>query len=72
MKCPCCETEMQKGYIRNSDQPVQWMPENKKPSIWKTGVAEDAVVLGNNNFWKGYSATAYHCPSCRFVIVPEE
>ena len=72
MKCPRCEREMQKGYFRNADQPVQWIPEDTKPSIWKTGVAENAVVLGEESFWKGYRATAHYCPTCRFVIVPEE
>ncbi len=72
MKCPCCEKEMRKGFFRNSDQPVQWIPENSKPSIFKTGVAEGAVVLGDKSFWKGYRADAYYCPTCRFVIVPVE
>ena len=70
MNCPCCEREMHKGYLRNSDQPVQWIPDDSKPSIFKTGVAESAVVLGDNSFWKGYRAEAYYCPCCRFVIVP--
>ena len=51
MKCPRCEREMRKGYFRNADQPVQWIPEGSKPSIWKTGVAEGAVVLSEESFW---------------------
>ena len=72
MKCPRCEREMQKGYFRNSDQPVQWIPEGSKPSIFKTGIAEGAVVLGDSSFWSGYRATAYRCSSCHIIIVPEE
>ena len=72
MKCPCCGREMHKGYFHNANQPVQWISENSKPSIFKTGVAEGAVVLGDSSFWKGYRATAYRCSFCRFIIVPEE
>ena len=72
MKCPYCEREMQKGYFRNADQPVQWIPENSKPSIWKTGVAEGAVVLSEESCWKAYRADAYYCSKCKLVIVPEK
>lgn len=70
MKCPHCEREMKKGYFRHVDQPVQWIPEGSKPSIWKTGVAEGAVVIGKESFWKGYRADAFYCPACKIVIVP--
>ena len=70
MKCPNCEREMRKGYLKNTDQPVQWIPENSKPSIWKTGVADGAVVLSEESFWKGYRADAYYCANCKMVIVP--
>ena len=72
MKCPRCQREMERGYFRNPDQPVQWIPEGSKPPIFKTGVAEGAIVLGDNSFWKGSRATAYRCPTCRFIVVPEE
>ena len=70
MKCPCCEREMRKGYLRNTDQPVQWIPEDKKPSIWKTGVADSAVVLSGESSWKGYRADACYCSHCKMVIIP--
>lgn len=72
MNCPYCVKEMRKGFVRNADQPIQWIPESSKPSIWKTGIAEGAVVLGEESFWKGYCADAYYCPQCKFVIIPKE
>ena len=72
MKCPRCQREMRNGYLRNSDQPIQWIPEGRKPSIWKMGVADGAVVLGTDSFWQGYRADASYCPSCKIVIIPAE
>ena len=72
MNCPVCKREMRKGYLRCADQPVQWIPEDKKPSIFKTGVADDAVVFGGSSFWTGYRADAYYCTVCRFAILPEK
>ncbi len=70
MKCPCCQREMHRGYLSNSNQPVQWIPEGNRPSFWKTGVAEGAVVLGTSSFWRGYRAAAFYCPSCKTVTIP--
>ena len=72
MKCPRCEREMQKGYFRNANQSVQWIPETSKPSIWKSGVAKGAIELGDCSFSRGYWVDAHYCPACRFVIVPVE
>ena len=70
MKCPACQREMQKGYLHNAGQPVQWIPEDSKPSLWKTGVANGAVVLDNDFLWRGYRADAFYCPACKMVIAP--
>lgn len=70
MKCPYCEREMRKGYFHDGDQPIQWIPEGQKPSIWKTGVAEGAVSLGQGSYWRTWSATAFYCRSCKIIIAP--
>lgn len=70
MKCPYCGREMRKGYFHASDQPIQWIPEGTKPSIWKMGVAEGAVQMGDESFWKGYRADAFYCAACKTVIIP--
>ena len=70
MKCPHCEREMKKGYLHNHSQPVQWIPEGGKPSIWKAVAAEGGVVFGEDSFWKGYRADAFYCPACKILIAP--
>ncbi len=71
MKCPSCQKEMHNGYVFERDQPIQWIPAESKPSIWKTGVAEGSVVLGGGGFWTGgYKAEAFYCKNCKIVILP--
>lgn len=70
MKCPACQREMRKGYFIDREAPIQWIPEDSKPSVWKTGMADGAVALGGGSYWKNYKADAYYCSSCRFVVVP--
>lgn len=73
MKCPYCQEEMQSGYIHNSNQPVQWIPEGKKPSGFSFTVSDDGVTLSNEfKPFKanGYRAKAYYCNKCHLVIAP--
>ena len=72
MKCPKCEREMRKGYLNHGEAPVQWIPEGSKPSLFKTGVAQGAVVLGGGSYWKNYRADAWYCPVCKMVVIPTE
>lgn len=70
MKCPYCGTEMQKGYLHDHSQPVQWIPEGKKPSAWKGVPAKEGITLGEGSLWDwdGYRADAFYCPTCKIVI----
>lgn len=70
MKCPYCGKEMREGYFQSGAQPIQWIPKDSKPSIWKTGVAKGAVVMGEGSLMKSYQAEAFCCSSCKIVIVP--
>ena len=70
MKYPYCEREMRKGYLIDREAPVQWIPENEKPSLFKGTLAEGAVQLGSGSYWKNYKADAYYCPVCKTVIIP--
>ena len=72
MKCPKCEREMRKGYLRSTYQPVQWIPEGSKPSPWISGVAKDAVVFGRESSWKDYRAEACYCDACKMVVISDE
>ena len=56
MKCPYCGAEMNKGYFHNDGQPVQWIPEGQKPSVWRGQLAKASVPLGQGSWLKGYRA----------------
>lgn len=72
MKCPYCSREMEAGYIHNGNQPVQWIPNGKKPSIFKFSAADDGVKLSNKFSMGGYDAEAYYCDACHVVIAKAE
>ena len=70
MKCPYCEKEMRKGYLIDREAPIQWIPENEKPPLFKGTLAYGAVQLGGGSYWKNYRAEAHFCQSCKTVIIP--
>ena len=73
MNCPYCKNEMTPGYIPNGGQPVQWLPEGRRPSPFSFTVAEAGVPLRNTfSPWKanGYKAAAYYCKGCGIVLAP--
>ena len=70
MKCPYCEQEMRSGYVHNQGQPVQWIPDGVRASVWRGGLANGAVQLGEDSFWFDSKADAFYCPSCEVVIIP--
>ena len=72
MKCPSCQRALRKGYFHAASQPIQWIPEGVKPCIWKGGVADGAVVVGQGSYWRTYRADAYYCNACKIVIAPIE
>ncbi len=75
MNCPYCQKKMQLGYIPNWSQPLQWLPDGKRPSIFSFTAAKDAVPL-RNQFRPlkahGYKAKAYYCIKCKIVIAPTQ
>ena len=70
MKCPACQREMRKGYLVDRQSPVQWIPEDGKPPLFKGTLADGAIQLGSGSYWKNYKADSYYCPFCHFVITP--
>ena len=68
MKCPYCNKEMSVGYIHNGNQPVQWIPGNKKPSAFRFSVTDGGVKLNNKLSLGGYNAEAFYCDACHIVI----
>lgn len=72
MRCPYCQKEMQRGYIPNGSQPVQWIPDGERPSVLSFSVTEQGVSLVNQ--FKplkanGYKAEAHYCSDCKVASV---
>lgn len=62
---------MKAGYIPGTDQPVQWIPDGKKKSVFKFSVAYDGIALSDKGIHiTGYTADAFFCQKCGIVIVP--
>ena len=86
MNCPYCLKEMRCGYFFNDRSPIQWIPDDKKPSKINFTVADGAVSLCGKveplleaswktslkSIIKGYKAQAYYCDECRIVIAKAE
>lgn len=72
MKCPYCGKEMSVGYIHNGSQPVQWMPDGKKTSLFRFSTADGGKKLSNKLSLGGYNAEAFYCDACHVVIAKTE
>ena len=72
MKCPYCSKEMSVGYIHNGNQPVQWIPNDKKPSTFRFSATDSGVKLSNKLSLGGYKAEAFCCDACHVVIAKTE
>ena len=68
MKCPYCNNEMQKGYIQCRDG-VTWTPKKQWVAAFSS-LGAGAVPLGKDNGLSPNSvAEAYHCGTCKKVII---
>jgi len=47
MNCPYCQNEMPLGYIPSWSQPVQWLPDGKRPSMFAFTLAKSGIPLIN-------------------------
>lgn len=71
MECPYCKKEMKPGYMYNGRQPLQWIPEDEKPSAFAFGTAKGSISLQHKPTFpaiNGYRAEAYYCADCRVVM----
>lgn len=64
MKCPYCQKEMRLGYIYNGKQPVHWIPNGGRPSVFAFSIAEQGVgvpllpMVNKFQLLTGYKAAA--------------
>lgn len=67
MKCPYCGKEMRYGVIQSPHE-INWKP--KKAKLFGTAqFHEGAIVLSQNNFFKGSCVEAYRCDDCKKIII---
>ena len=70
MRCPYCQKEMQRGYIPNGSQPVQWIPDGERPSVLSFSVTEQGVSPVNQVKpvkATGDKAEAHHCTDKKLI-----
>lgn len=74
MECPYCKQEMKPGYFYNSRQPLHWIPEDGKPSVFAYKTAKGGVSLRHrlSSGIGGYQTEAYYCADCHVVMAKTE
>lgn len=74
MECPYCKKEMKPGYLYNGRQPLQWIPEDGRPSAFAFSTAKSSVSLRHkpSSGIGGYRAEAFYCDACRIVMTKTE
>ena len=75
MECPYCRKNMESGYIPNGQQPVQWIPDGEKPSMFSFSTSPKGITLCNKFSplkANGYKAKAYYCSHCGIVLAQIE
>ena len=65
MKCPCCDSEMEQGYIQ-SQRPIIWSATKKHFAIIPDNNT-DVGVTGES--WGGCYAPSFLCRVCNKLIV---
>ena len=69
MKCPFCNEEMEKGYIKSSHL-IHWGKDRKLGFFPNDDLK--LVKRGRMGFVRGHFAEAHYCGSCRKIIVELE
>lgn len=68
MKCPFCNNEMQEGFVQCRDGVYWTLKKQKVPAL--TFLANDAIAIGGNDrLMPNSMAIAYHCETCKNVMI---
>jgi len=65
MKCPCCGSEMIKGYVVSARRILFSTEDNE--CLFDIKSKEDVVLSSHN--WTGPTCIAYHCDKCQKVVI---
>lgn len=66
MKCPYCETEMERGVIQ-SPQELSW--KKKRKIIARAKFYEDSIVLSKLSLMKGSAIISHLCRTCERIVI---
>ena len=69
MKCPYCNSEMEKGYIGQSELfvPITWVSDNVK----EVAILPIRKTIKLTATFKGCKITTYYCENCKKFIIDE-
>ena len=68
MKCPYCNSEMEKGLIQSNNE-LSWFKGEKRKFFGRAFMYDDSVVLSEMSYIKGSACIAYNCPDCKKIII---
>lgn len=70
MKCPYCGEEMESGFIK-SGRSIYWgKDEMVDPIYYPNDIKVNKFSLGD--LFRGCTVEAYHCSSCKKIVVSYE
>lgn len=64
MKCPCCDQEMESGYLQTGTR-IAWTKKIHKVSLRP----RKGEIMLENNVFKGVNFQAYICKQCKKVLL---
>lgn len=68
MKCPCCNGEMEKGYLEQDlRHALRWYSAKSTGGLFPKREERKLTAL-----WKGGTVTMYHCEICKKFIIDEK
>ncbi|MBU5484357.1 hypothetical protein KQI86_08450 [Clostridium sp. MSJ-11] len=68
MKCPYCEGEMKRGFIRGEKYSLKWVPEEKKNAIFLSLVK--GIKL--SNLYDTDGVESFCCENCKKILIDIE
>ena len=70
MNCPCCGSQLQKGFVQCRDS-LYWTPKNSLFPAF-SALAKGARRLHNEDNLRLGTVHALYCPACGMVFIPRE
>ena len=69
MICPYCNNKMNRGFIKNREQKLSWIPDGEKAPLTSWSISKNGIALGNYSFFSGGETVAFYCAECKKIIL---